>query len=191
MARSEDSDTRTLLRWTIAAVLASWALNLLTFYIAQEQHKDAQAQRKEAHELLQVQVGVVLDEEFNSRALRHERGRLALAIHRKEVPESYRVLQFFDKVGMYVHQGRVDEDTIAQQFGRPVEYYWSASERYIRSLRKSRHDEQLFASFEELHHQLSTRRGGETAAPTETDIGRFLDEERAMDDGPPASLAGT
>jgi hypothetical protein len=186
MAENENSDTRALLRWTIAAVLASWALNLLTFWIAQEQRQDSR-------ELLQVQVGAVLDEEFNSQALRRERGRLALAIHRKEWPDDdYRVLQFFDKVGMYMHQGRVDEDTLYEQFNRPVEYYWLASERYVQGLRKTRNDDLLYANFEELYHQFARRsartNGGQAPARTDTDLGQFLDEERAVDD---TATAGT
>jgi hypothetical protein len=188
MAGNENSDTRALLRWTIAAVLASWALNLLTFWIAQAQHQDSR-------ELLQVQVGAVLDEEFNSRALRHERGRLALAIHRKEPPDDYRVLQFFDKVGMYMHQGRVDEDTLYEQFSRPVEYYWSASEHYVQGLRKSRHDDLLFANFEELYHQFARRsvhsNGGQARAHTDEDLDHFLDEEQAIGDPPQGTVAGT
>jgi hypothetical protein len=188
MAGSEDSDTRRLLRWTLAAVLACWGLNLLTFWEAQGQHQ-------EARELLQVRVAASLDEEFNSRTLRHERGRLALAIHRKETPEDYRVMQFFDKVGMYLHQGRVDEDTVYQQFGRPVAYYWTASEPYVQSLRKARHDDLLFANFEELYHQLARKEamhsGGRAPVRSEEDLGIFLDEESAADDTPQPALAGT
>jgi hypothetical protein len=188
MARSEDSDTRTLLRWTIAAVLASWALNLLTFWVAQQQHLDTR-------ELLQVQVGATLDEEYNSRALRHERSRLALAIHRKESPDDFRVLRFFDKVGMYMHQGRVDEDTVYQQFARPVAYYWAACEHYVEAQRKARHDDQLYANFEDLYHRLSRKaalsHGGRAPEHTDEELGRFLDEERAIDDGPTTAIAGT
>jgi hypothetical protein len=188
MAGSEDSDTRTLLRWTIAAVLGSWALNLMTFWVAQAQHQDAK-------ELLQVQVGATLDEEFNSRALRHERSRLALAIDRKEQLEDYRVLRFFDKVGMYMHQGRVDEDTVYQQFARPVEYYWVVCEASVQEQRKAHHDDLLYANFEDLYRQISRKealsRGGRAPEHTDEEVGHFLDEERALDDIPATAVAGT
>jgi hypothetical protein len=184
MAENEGNDTRAMLRWTMAAVLASWALNLLIFWIAQAQHQDAR-------ELLQVQVGAVLDEEFNSQTLRHERGRLAAAIYHKDWPEDDRVLQFFDKAGMYLHQGRVDEDTLYEQFDRPVEYYWTATQHYVQELRKSRHDDLLFANFEELYHQFARRsartNGGQAPAHTDQELGNFLDEERVID---PSQQAG-
>jgi hypothetical protein len=178
--RADKEGVRALLRWTVVAVLASWALNLLTFWVALEQHRDA-------NELLHVQAGVALDEEFNSGEMLRARTILAMAVHYDKWPDDFRVMQFFDKVGLFMEQGRLDTATVYQQFGRPVKYYWPATQKIVAGMRESSGDETLFTHFEQLFQLVSKeeakRRSGHAPPPLTEDqqIRNFIDEERRLD----------
>jgi|KBSMisStaDraftv2_1062788.scaffolds.fasta_scaffold114039_2 hypothetical protein len=177
--RGRASGAQGLLRWTIAAVLASWALNLITFWVAWGQHRDAK-------ELLQVQISVELEKEFNSPEMRRARQRVATqALEKSELKED-RVLDFFDKVGMYVHQGRLDDDTAYESFAYWVERYWPVYQEFVRNFRSDEHDDTLYLSFEELYQLMlkeDAEDRGEPVArirPAPHNIELFLRDEKEI-----------
>ena len=180
--RGRTSETRTLVRWTIAMAIASWVLNAISFWSILEQRNDAR-------DLLQSQIAAELDKEFDSAEIRRARRSLASQLLHKNVDVSdYRVLDFFEKVGTYASQRRIDDNTVYESFSYYLERYWLASQGPIREFRKSERDETYYAGFEGLynstlsndakrHHRASTQ-----VAPSDSEVKSFLEDEAALSD---------
>jgi len=231
-APAERSETRVLLRWTIAAVCALWVLNLLTFWVALQQHLDAkqlrdaqvsdsqqllQAQIANAKELLQlqtnlarrqlqVQTGIDLDREFNAETMQLLRHRFAAGLVRlvgirdarkvhsiydmtdlniNSYLNNFLVMDFFNKVGQYAGDGRLDEDTAYVEFSRQVKAYWPVCQVIVTRARAEAHDNNLYAGFENLYQLImredGKRRGGPAPPPpTAGQLNDFLNEEAGL-----------
>ena len=62
----------------------------------------------------------------------------------RQKPESdYRVLDFFEKVGLYATQNNVDEDKIYNEFSDWLEYYWPAAQDPIKEAREEKTRQRL------------------------------------------------
>jgi hypothetical protein len=182
LRRARKSEATTLVRWTIAMAIASWVLNAISFWSILEQRSDAR-------ELLQSQIGAELDKEFDSAEIRRARRSLASQLlHKKDDVSDYRVLDFFEKVGAYASQRRIDEDTVYESFSYYLERYWLASQGPIREFRKAEHDGTYYTGFEDLynstlsydakrHHKARTQ-----VAPSENEVKGFLEDEAALSD---------
>jgi hypothetical protein len=229
MQTGEPGETRSLLRWTIGAVCASWVLNLLTFWVAMQQHQDAKelldvqvANSKEllrvqvgnAKELLQVQTslardqlhvqsGIDLDNEFNSSEMQLRRNRFASGLYRAlslrdsnkvrsiydlknenvdALLNNFQVLDFFNKVGLYVKDGRLDEEDAYVEFYRQVVNYWPLSKEVVARQRSASRNSNLYSGFEDLYQRMvqeeARHHGGQTPPPPGPEqLRAFLTEE--------------
>jgi hypothetical protein len=227
---ADQSETRALLRWTIGAVCASWVLNLLTFWVALQQHQDARelldvqvASSKEllrvqvdnakallevqtnlASDQLHVQTGIDLDNEFNSSEMQLRRSRFASGLFRlmgirdaRKVHSIYdlksdtninyylnnfQVFDFFNKVGLYTRDKRLDEETAYVEFYRQVTSYWPLCKEIVAKERAEAHNNGLYSGFEDLYQLLLQQEakhhdGRAPAPPTAAQLSGFLEEE--------------
>lgn len=180
--RKRSSESRTLVRWTIAMAIASWVLNGISFW-------SILAQRNDARELLQSQIGAELDKEFDSAEIRRARRSLASQLLRKKYDVSdYRVLDFLEKVGVYASQHRIDEGTVYESFSYYLERYWLASQGPIKEFRKAEHDDSYYAGLEDLYNSTlsyDAKRHKETqiqVTPSDSEVQSFLEDEAALPD---------
>jgi hypothetical protein len=190
--------------YTRKAVYASWVLAAISlvgvFWQSKDaseqrelmksqlehQQKDSQAQRVDAKALLAVQISVEFDKKFDSREMRQARRRLsAQLLNHKEVTDT-RVLDFFDQLGMYADQGRVDKDTVYRSYSYWIERYWPVLKKaYVDDLRREKNDADYYADFEELYEAMKAdddKGSGKSAVPmpSKSDIHKFLVEESTL-----------
>lgn len=201
----EDERHRQIIRSTNFTAWASWALVVITaagvsfqtrdtaeqlkhmVEQIEQQRKDNEAQRKDAKDLLAVQISVELDKQFDSVEMRRARRILAdQLLHHKEVTET-RVLDFFEKVGMYSRQGRLDEDTVYASYSYWVERYWPRLEKeYVDGLRKEQDGSNYYGEFEGLYTAMiasdakESGRSVDAVKPSKREIERFLKEEATL-----------
>lgn len=150
----------------------------------EQQRNDSDAQRNDARNLLAVQISVELDKQFDSLEMRQARRRIATQLlQHKEVTET-RLLDFLDKVGMYSHQGRIDQDTIYSSYSYWVERYWPAlRDVYIKEFRKDQNDREYYKDFEELYEKMvasNVKDSGKAVKLGKSEIDRFLKEEATL-----------
>src|SRR2546423_12054035 len=140
-----------LVKWTIVLAIgtivlavASWVANGITWY-------SVKAQREDARELLQTQIAVELDKEFDSAEMRRARRLLASELLAKEGDvRDYRVFDFFDKISSYQDDERIDDDTLYEGFSYFAVRYWLASQDIVKRFRKEEGDDAYYTGFEDL-----------------------------------------
>jgi hypothetical protein len=205
-------------------------LNLLTFWVAVQQHNDAkqlldvqlasskellrvqvdnakallQVQTSLAADQLHVQTGIDLDNEFNSAGMQLRRSRFASGLVRlmgirdaRKVHSIYdlkgdtdinfylnnfQVFDFFNKVGLYTRDKRLDEETAYVEFYRQVTSYWPLCKEIIARERADAHNSSLYGGFEDLYQlvlqeEAKHHNGRAPAPPTAAQLSEFLYEE--------------
>lgn len=148
--------------------------------LAQQKSLNA-SQLTNAKSLLGVQISVQLDNQFDSPGMRHARRQFAeqLAAH-KDVSEM-RVLDFFEKLGVYNHRNIIDKEILFQTYSYWLERYWLAAKPLIADIRSSEHDVGYYSNAEELAGQmLAEDKKNGVSAPNKAEINRFLREEMAL-----------
>jgi hypothetical protein len=148
----------------------------------QEQHNDAR-------ELLRVQISDELDKYFDStemrKARRREAGELLAGPPGGDLRED-RVVEFFEKVGMYLQQNRIDEDTVYQTFSYEILRYWLAHDLYVKRVRAESHDETIYDRFEALYLRMLSHDAQERhlsldqARPSQQTVRDFLGDEKDL-----------
>ena len=168
--------------WTIVAVLASWVGIGLTLYAIN-------VQRQNARMLLQTQIAVELDKQFDSAQMRRARRALAAQLLAKNGEVSdYRVFDFFEKIAAYDAEDRIDDETVYDEFSYYTVRYWLASEDTIKSYRKEEGDDAYYHRFEELsrrilsHEAESHKKKVADVIPSASQIVSFLRDEAALPD---------
>jgi len=175
---SEDS---AMVKWTIVMALSSWALVAISVWAML-------AQRKDARELLQAQISVELDKEFDSTEMRKARRQLAVDLINKKDPSDYRVLDFFEKLSSYYDDGRIDDETAYEAYSYYVERYWVATKSTVVDFRKQEHDDTFYTGFDELYNRILTQDAADRhknradAVPSEKQIADFLQDESTLAD---------
>jgi hypothetical protein len=112
--------------WTalFSGILAATAMGALWYARAQikETREDSEVQIKEARHQAQIQHLLTLENEFDQEPMAtYRRGFAAkrLARNDDDPMELYKVLNFFDTVGLLVDRGYLDEEDVWSVFG-----YW-------------------------------------------------------------------
>ncbi|MHB1237515.1 MAG: DUF4760 domain-containing protein [Gallionella sp.] len=182
------------MRWTRWTAYASWALAFITFILAigtlvigqrqlQDSRETREQQSKDAKELLRVQVSIELDKEFDSLEMRRARRTLAAQLLNKTRITEDRVPDFFEKLGMYMYQDRIDEDTVYNDFSGMVEMYWPALKQFVIDSRREDQAPDEYTYFEKLYHKMIDRdvkESGKTVTnfePSHQEINSFLHDE--------------
>jgi len=187
-AQAQDPASR-LVKWaivmslaTIVVAIGSFVANWVTWY-------SFKAQRDDAHQLLQAQIAIELNREFDSKEMRRARRALASELLTKSANASdYRVFGFFDKVWSYQRDQRIDGVTIHEAFSYYVVRYWLASRDVVKGLRQDQGDDTSHAGFEDLSNWMLSREAGvrdktvNDVTPSAREIDRFLHEEAALID---------
>jgi hypothetical protein len=156
--------------------IASWALAFIALW-------GTWAQQRDARELLSVKIAIELDREFDSAEMHRARRTLASQLRKKQAVTQTRVLDFFDKVGMYMHQKRVDQETVYSAFSYWVEHYWVASRDYVENFREEMKDEGYYRDFEQLYGEMlnhgakDRHKSLERIIPSPKQIQDFLEDE--------------
>jgi len=176
-------------QWT---AYASWALALVTLVLAggtiwighmqlQDARETREQQSKDAKALLEVQISVELDKQFDSPEMRKARIRLSKQLLKNGEVTETRVQDFFDKIGMYERQGRIDQDTVYASFSYWIERYWPELETSIGEIRKLENDPGYYGEFEGLYKKiLAVDAKDGLAAPSKKERKRFLSEEATL-----------
>ena len=168
--------------WTIVWVLASWVAIGMTLYAVN-------AQRQNARKLLQTQIAVELDKQFDSAEMRRARRSLAAQLLAKNGEVSdYRVFDFFEKIAAYDAEDRIDDETVYDEFSYYTVRYWLASQDTIKSYRKEEGDDAYYHRFEELsgrmlsHEAEVHKKKVADITPSASKIESFLRDEAALPD---------
>jgi len=168
--------------WTIVWVLASWVAIGMTLYAVN-------AQRQNARKLLQTQIAVELDKQFDSPEMRRARRSLATQLLAKNGEVSdYRVFDFFEKIAAYDAEDRIDDETVYDEFSYYTVRYWLASQDTIKSYRKEEGDDAYYHRFEELsgrmlsHEAEVHKKKVADITPSASKIESFLRDEAALPD---------
>jgi len=165
---------------TIVVAIGSCAANWTIWY-------SFKGQRDDARQLLQAQVAIELNREFDSREMRHARHLLAVELlTRSAGAADYRVFDFFDKVASYQREQRVDGVTMYEGFSYYTVRYWLASRDVVNGLRQGRGDDTYHAGFEDLSNWMLSHEAGvrgktvNDVTPSAREVDRFLHEEAAL-----------
>ena len=166
--------------WTIVWVLASWVAVGMTWYAVH-------AQTQNARKLLQTQIAVELDKQFDSADMRRARRVLAAQLLAKNGAVSdYRVFDFFEKIAAYDAEERIDDETVYGEFSYYTVRYWLASQDTIKNYRKEEADEAYYQRFEELSDRIlryeaqGHKRKVADVIPSASQIESFLRDEAAL-----------
>ena len=174
---SRRDESSAIVRWTIVIAVASWLLNGITFW-------GLHAQREDGRQLLSVQISSQLDNQFDSQGMRRTRKQFAALLRDNEAAPDYRVLDFFDKVAMYVRLGALDHNTAHQQFSYWIERYWIAARDQIRAFRTRENSPDYYEDLEELYSEMRREdrqfEGRNQAEPSPAEIHLFLEEETEL-----------
>jgi hypothetical protein len=188
VAEAEDRASR-LVRWTIVMAVATIVVAIGSSVAGWIAWYSFKAQRDDARQLLQAQLAIELDREFDSKEMRRARRVLASELLTKSANGSdYRVFDFFDKVSSYRHDQLVDGVTIYEPLSYYVVRYWLASRDTVKAFRRDQGDDSYYLGFEDLSgwmlsHEAGVR--GKTVndiAPSAREIDRFLHEEAVLAD---------
>jgi hypothetical protein len=179
---------------TLALTLGTWAAVAISLWVALDQHKATERQiqaledqHNDARELLRVQISDELDKDYDSTEMRKARRQEAAEL--LATPEHInedRVLDFFEKVGMYLQQNRIDEDTVYESFATEIEHYWLAHDSYVKRVRAESHDNTIYDRFESLylrmlsHDAKERHESPDQVRPTTQDITVFLGYEKNL-----------
>lgn len=178
--RSVQSETSSLVKWTIVIAVASWGgVAVATWSVWQL--------RADLREVVSATISFNLDKEFDSDEIRRARREMAkeLLAGKANLAEM-RVLDFFEKVATYQRLDRVDAYTVGSSFSYFVERYWIASKGFIANFRKSQNDDAFFADFERLNGDMLARDAEEKhrkisqVTPPPAEVQRFLREESTL-----------
>ena len=168
--------------WTIVWVLASWVAIGMTWYAVS-------TQRQNARKLLQTQIAVELDKQFDSAEMRRARRSLAAQLLAKNGEVSdYRVFDFFEKIAAYDAEDRIDDETVYDEFSYYTVRYWLASQDTIKSYRKEEGDDAYYHRFEELsgrilsHEAEAHKKKVADITPSASQLESFLRDEAALPD---------
>ena len=168
--------------WTIVWVLASWVAIGMTWYAVYTQSQNAR-------KLLQTQIAVELDKQFDSAEMRRARRSLAAQLLAKNGEVSdYRVFDFFEKIAAYDAEDRIDDETVYDEFSYYTVRYWLASQDTIKSYRKEEGDDAYYQRFEELsdrilrHEAEGHKKKVAYITPSASKIESFLRDEAALAD---------
>ena len=188
VAEAEDRASR-LVRWTIVMAVATIVVAIGSSVASWIAWYSFKAQRDDARQLLQAQLAIELDREFDSKEMRRARRVLAAELLTKSANASdYRVFDFFDKVSSYRHDQRVDGVTIYEALSYYVVRYWLASRDTVKAFRRDQGDESYYVGFEDLSGWMLSHEAGvrgrtvNDIAPSAREIDRFLHEEAALAD---------
>ena len=145
--------------WVLA--IATIVLVLVTIFVvivaSDDARENREQQSKDQKELLRAQVAIELDKEFDSLEMRQARRRLAKQLLNKTEITEDRVPDFFDKLGFYMHQGRIDEETVYYEFSGMVEMYWPALKQSILDSRHADNASEEDSHFEKLYSEMLAR----------------------------------
>jgi hypothetical protein len=176
-----------LVKWTIVMALATIVVAIGSSVASWTTWHSFKAQRDDARQLLQAQIAIELDREFDSKEMRRARRVLASELLAKSASASdYRVFDFFDKVWSYQRDQRVDGATIYGAFSYYVLRYWFASRDNVKAFRQDRGDDTDHLGFEDLSNWTLSREAGvrgktvNDVSPSAREIDRFLHEEAAL-----------
>jgi len=184
--RNQDPASR-LVRWTIVMAVATIVVAIGSCVAGGITWYSFKAQRDDARQLLQAQIAIELNREFDSREMRRARRLLASELLTKSANASdYRVFDFFDKVSSYQHDQRIDGVTIYEAFSYYVVRYWLASRDVVKGLRQDQGDDTHYAGFEDLSSWMLSHQAGargksvNDVTPSAGEIDRFLHEEAVL-----------
>jgi Domain of unknown function (DUF4760) len=159
--------------------LPAWLAVLAAFVTVALQHGDSR-------ELVRVQITLELIKLFESAEMRHARRVLANELQdekgRGDISDTT-VLDFFETLAMYSDQGHIDDDTIYINFSYCATRYWTASEEYVKALRRRENDKGLYEGFEKLnarfiaHDARERRKPIRSVKPTDDQVQQFLRDE--------------
>jgi hypothetical protein len=167
------------MRLTLAAVIGSWVMVGATIYSMWDQHQNAK-------ESLSVQIAFELDKQWDSVEMHRARQKLAALLLDKQPVSDDKVLDFFEKVGLYANQKDVDEEKIYNAFSDWVENYWVASQTVIKEARAEKRGGDYYVEFEKLYKWVLAQQAKKTGKPavplTLEDIRDFLTDEKNLSD---------
>ena len=171
------------------AVFVAIAVGIISGIFGYVQLQDAQKSRDEqmrsAKELLSVEIAIALDKEWDSLEMRQARRRLARQLLEKRKITESRIANFFDKVGMYVVQKRIDDLTAYEEFG-DITDYWPALKQSVIDWRKIDGEPDEYAYFEQFYSAVVTmdaernRRSVEDSTPSKQDVLDYLKDEENL-----------
>lgn len=149
--------------------------------LLEQQKANSEAQSTDAHLLMEVQISVELDKQFDSTEMRNSRRRLATQLlNHKEVTE-FRLLDFFEKAALFEDQKRLDQDTISNLYSYWIARYWPALKSTVKELREMENDPSYYKGFEELNDEMLADDAKDgLVAPPPKEILRFLREEASL-----------
>jgi len=156
--------------------IAAWVGVLVSSY-------GVYAQRKDALELVKVEIGLELDRKFDSAEMRRARKELAKALIGRKPVEEWRVLDFFESVDGYKDKGWIDNDILFDSFSYYIENYWPAIQSEVTKFRKEQNYDGFYAGFEQLNNdvlQQDAENQHKTVAhiiPSDREIQDFLHDE--------------
>jgi len=167
---------------TIVLAVASWVAIGITWY-------GVKAQSQDARELLQTQIAVELDKQFDSADMRRLRRSLAAQLLAKKSDVSeYRIFDFFEKLAGYRDRGRIDDETLYNAFSYYTVRYWLASQDMVKRFRKEEGDNTYYDGFERLSNWMlsyeANARSKKVAdiTPSAIQVENFLRDEAALAD---------
>jgi hypothetical protein len=167
---------------TIVLAVASWAAIGIAWY-------GVKAQSQDARELLQTQIAVELDKQFDSAEMRRVRRSLAAQLLAKNGNVSeYRIFDFFEKIAGYRDHERIDNETLYNTFSFYTVRYWLASQDMVKRHREEAGDNTYYAGFERLSNWMlsyeANARNKKVAdiTPSAIEVESFLRDEAALAD---------
>ena len=131
-------------------VLGTWALVVVTFWMAYRQIDLQRQQTKDAHANLCLQNHLTFTARFDSPAFLRDRKSLAElflanAPHDK-IKES--VLNFFEDMALFLRRGYLDEELAWSTFGFYAVRWWATCKGYVLGERRRQNDSTLFEDFD-------------------------------------------
>jgi hypothetical protein len=167
---------------------ATWALAILTGIVAIFTAALAVAafwtmleERHASKEQLGVRTWLYLDPAFDSKELKLARKELARQLNpydpakREEVNDD--ALNFFESVGTLYKRSLLDDELATTSFSYWATRYWQAAKVYVADERRAKHDQDLYADFEEFAKAMQK---GEQPL-SDADLKEFLAEEEALE----------
>jgi hypothetical protein len=163
----------TLREMNLLLVLGTWALVIVTIFVARRQ---SAAFRED----LQMKLQLKFAERFDSPRMAEARGELAQLLLKKAKREeiSETVMDFFEDVGLYVRHGYLNEEMVWDTFGFYAFRWWIACKDYVLEERRLHDDQTLFTDFENLGKRMRKRDMEDgIKEPTTANIETFLKDE--------------
>ena len=166
----------------LSLVLGTWALVLVTLWMARKQISLLRQQTDDAHANISLQIHLKFTARFDTPEMLRDRKELAehfLSGRSPEVQE--RVLDFFEDMGLFLRRGHLDEELAWSTFGFYAVRWWAICKGYILKERKRQSDTTLFIDFEDLTKRFMARDSkANLTEATPSDIENFLKDERDL-----------